>query len=168
MQSLFNQSYMVGGFIAPNFVTTFILRTPEEVKASGSSHELSPWTWFIPISSLIMILGLIYEEVVLGKNELGLLPRKVDELEEETPATEATQLIQEKRVSKRRRSSVVEIKQRLSAQYEMDRRHSVEAVGIINPFETREERESSDELMKDKKAWEELAKLDASIEEEDD
>lgn len=168
MQSLFNQSFMVGGFIAPNFVTAFILRTPEEVKVSGSSHELSPWTWFIPISSLIMILGLIYEEVVLGKNELGLLPRKVDELEEETPATEATQLIQEKRVSKRRRSSVVEIKQRLSAQYEMDRRHSVEAVGIINPFETREERESSDELMKDKKAWEELAKLDASIEEEDD
>ena len=81
--------------------------------------------WLVPISSLTMIIGLIYEEVVLGKNELGMMPG-AEITDEEESITETTKLMKDKRASKRRRSSVVEIKQRLSRQYNVDRRVSCE------------------------------------------
>lgn len=181
MQSIFNQSFMIGGFLTPNFVTAFILRSPEEIDQSGSPYELSLWAWLIPISSLIMIVGLIYEEVAYkgGTNELGLLSKYKEEDEpiEETPATEATKLLAGKKVGKRRRSSkvgkgrrssVVEIQQHFSRQYEVDRRSSVEANGIINPFETRDEINLRNRLLEDKKEWDELAKLDAAMEEQEE
>ena len=127
MQSMFNQSFMIGGVLTPNFVTAFILRNPDEV--GTHEHELSLWIWLVPISSLTMIIGLIYEEVVLGKNELGLMPG-AEITEEEESITETTTLMKGKRVSKRRRSSVVEIKQRLSRQYNVDRRVSCEVSRI--------------------------------------
>ncbi len=168
MQSIFNQSYMVGGFLSPNFVTAFILRSPEEMESTGSSHELSLWAWFIPISSLVLILGLIYEEIILGKNELGFLSKTEDEIfDGEVPVTEASKLLPRKKSGRRRRSSVVEINQALSTQYEVDRRNSVEAMGIINPCETRDERLLREKILNDKKEWEELAKLDAAMEEEE-
>ena len=113
MQSIFNQSFMIGGVLTPNFVTAFIIRDPKDV--GTHEHELSPWMWLVPISSLTMIIGLIYEEVVLGKNELGMLTG-AEITEEEEAMTETTKLVKGKSVSNRRRSSTVEIKQRLSRQ----------------------------------------------------
>ena len=159
---------MVGGFISPNFVTKFILRSPEEMELAGSSYELSLWAWFIPISSLLLIIGLIYEEIILGKNELGFLSKDKDGLvDEDIQVTEASKLLPGKKTGRRRRSSVVEIKQALSTQYEVDRRNSVEAMGIINPCETRDERLLREKILNDKREWEELAKLDAAMEEEE-
>mmetsp|Transcript_13619 Transcript_13619/g.29637 ORF Transcript_13619/g.29637 Transcript_13619/m.29637 type:complete len:345 (+) Transcript_13619:600-1634(+) len=168
MQSIFNTAFMVGGFVSPNFVTAFILRSPEEIDLGGSPYELSPWVWLIPVSSLVMIIGLVYEEIILGKNELGFSSDKMKGQEEgEAPVTEESQLLADKKVGRRRRSSVAEINQAFSTQYEVDRRHSVEANGIINPFETRDEIKLRETLLKDKKEWEELEKLDAAMEEEE-
>ncbi|KAL7536402.1 hypothetical protein ACHAWF_005455 [Thalassiosira exigua] len=170
LQSLLNQAFMIGGLVCPNFVATFVLRTPEEVERSGSRFELSPWAWYIPVTSTLAILGLIYEEFVLGNNELGLLDKggKEEDEVDEGPATEKTSLVvagKRKSSRKRRKSSIVEINQNFSAQYEVDRRSSVEAGGIINPVETRDEMQLRDTLLEDKKAWDELAKLDAMMEE---
>lgn len=155
--------------MAPNFVTALILRGPGE--APDSKFELSPWAWVIPVSSTLMIIGLLYEEVILGKNELGLYAEEEEEEEdlvgelEEAPVTEKTRLmVAGKRASRgRRRSSVVEINQCLSNSYERDRRHSCEANGIINPFETRDEIAMRQQLLADKEAWEEIAKIGASM-----
>ena len=156
--------------MAPNFITSFILRSPEEIDSSGSIYELSPLAGFIPISALIMILAHLCEEFVLGKNELGLLAEvaEISEEDEEAPVTETTKLFASKRASRqRRKSSIVEINQCFSTKYERDRRSSVEANGIINPFETRDEIILRNELLEDKKEWDELTRLDAAMEEED-
>ena len=38
---------------------------------------------------------------------------------------------------------------------------------MINPFETRDEISSGEDMLADKKAWEELAKLDEAMDEEE-
>lgn len=168
MQSLLNQALTIGGVISPNFVTAFILRSPKEMELIDSPYELSLWAWCIPILSTIIIIGLLYEEVILGKNELGLYEDESIADLDDAPVTESSKLmLAGKRVSKhqRRRSSIVEINQNFSMQYEVHRRLSVEANGMINPFETRDEIILRNNLLGDKKEWEELAKWDAAMEE---
>lgn len=152
MQSLFNQGFMLGGFISPNFTAAYMLRSSENIEESGSPYELTLWTWIIPISSILMIIGLLYEEFVIGKNELGWM--NVDEkvIGESQPG-EMSHLLP---VNKRR-SSIVSIEQSLSRQFEVDRRYSVEANGICNPFETSEEVKFRNQLIKDKNEWDKLS-----------
>jgi len=152
MQSLFNQGFMLGGFISPNFTAAYMLRSSENIEESGSPYELTLWTWIIPISSILMIIGLLYEEFAIGKNELGWM--NVDEkvIGESQPG-EMSHLLP---VNKRR-SSIVSIEQSLSRQFEVDRRYSVEANGICNPFETSEEVKFRNQLIKDKNEWDKLS-----------
>lgn len=152
MQSLFNQGFMLGGFISPNFTAAYMLRSSENIEESGSPYELTLWTWIIPISSILMIIGLLYEEFAIGKNELGWM--NVDEkvIGESQPG-EMSHLLP---VNKRR-SSIVSIEQSLSRQFEVDRRYSVKANGICNPFETSEEVKFRNQLIKDKNEWDKLS-----------
>jgi hypothetical protein len=123
---------------------------------------------YVPVSAILVIIGLLYEEFILGKNELGLLkPKEEESKEEETVAGETTKLLggSKKRESGRRRSSVVSINQSLERKYEVDRRHSVEAAGIPNPFDTAYETKLQNQLLEDKKEYEKLLKLDEEIEE---
>mmetsp|Transcript_39941 Transcript_39941/g.71986 ORF Transcript_39941/g.71986 Transcript_39941/m.71986 type:complete len:537 (-) Transcript_39941:90-1700(-) len=160
MQSLFNQAFSIGGLVSPNFAAVFILRSPKEMELRDSPYELSRWAWCIPILSTITIIGLLYEEVILGKNELRLYEDESNADLDDAPATETSKLmLGGKGVGNRRRSSIVEINQELSTQYEVDRRLSVEVNGIINPFETRDEIKLRDNLLQDKKEWEELKEL---------
>jgi len=159
MQSLFNQAFSIGGLVSPNFAAVFILRSPKEMELRDSPYELSRWAWCIPILSTITIIGLLYEEVILGKNELRLYEDESNADLDDAPATETSKLmLGGKGVGNRRRSSIVEINQNYSRQYEVGRRFSTEANGIINPFETRDEIKLRDNLLQDRKEWEELAK----------
>ena len=154
MQSLFNQGFMLGGFISPNFTAAYLLRSSETIEASGSPFELTLWTWIIPISSILMIIGLLYEEFVIGKNELGWMnENSVDEnsIGESHPG-ETSGLLP----GKKRRSSIVSIEQSLSRQFEVDRRNSVEANGICNPFETSDEVKLRNQLIEDMNEWDKL------------
>ena len=168
MQSIFMQSVMIGGLVAPSLTTKYVLFSPEQIASNDNSFVLSPWAWVIPITSLLMIIGVVYEDVILGTNEMGLLRGKREVEREEAPKTEASTLLAGERVSNlRRRSSVATIDQSLSSQYEINRRASVEAYGMINPCETKYEINLHEKLLQDKREWEELAKLDAAMEEED-
>ncbi|OEU23465.1 MFS general substrate transporter, partial [Fragilariopsis cylindrus CCMP1102] len=60
MQALFNQAFMLAGFISPSFVAAFVLRSPNDIDSSDNKHELTSLAWYIPISSSILILLLIY------------------------------------------------------------------------------------------------------------
>ena len=155
MQSLFNQGFMLGGFVSPNFTAAYMLRSSKNIEESGSPYELTLWTWIIPISSILMIIGLLYEEFVLGKNELGWMKEnRVDEnaIDESRPG-ETSRLLP----GNKRRSSIVSIEQSLSRRFEVDRRTSVEANGICNPFETSEEVELWNQLIEDKNEWDKLS-----------
>mmetsp|Transcript_24380 Transcript_24380/g.34921 ORF Transcript_24380/g.34921 Transcript_24380/m.34921 type:complete len:199 (-) Transcript_24380:1798-2394(-) len=164
LQSFFNQAISIGGFISPNFVTSYVLRDTAGI-SSSDGNELSPWAWYVSISALFVIVGLLYEEFILGKNELGLMKAELAEesQEGESVAQETTRLLQRKRTSGKRRSSIVQINQTFNRKYEVDRRHSLEAAGIPNPVDTAYERELQNQLIKDKHEWEKLLNLDKEL-----
>ena len=166
LQSFFQQAFSIGGFISPIFVTSYVLQDKADISSHGG-HELTPWAWYVSGSALLVILGLIYEEFILGKNELGLMKSEPAEepQEGEVAAGETTRLLAGKRRSGKRRSSIVAINRTLSRQYEVDRRHSLEAAGIPNPCDTAYEKELQDQLMQDKQEWEKLLKLDKDLQE---
>ena len=146
---------MIGGFITPNLAAKYVLLSPGQIASNGSSRVLSPWAWFVPISSLLMIALTVYQEVKPDKKEVE---------EEETPETETFALLAGKTASNiRRRSSVITIDQSLSARYEINRRASVEAFGMMNPCETRDEINLHEKLLQDKREWEEILELDEEM-----
>ena len=170
-QSIFTQAATIAGIVGPTFVTKFILRDPEDIDTS-SSFETTPWALYIPIASLLMIVGLFYEEFVLGKNELGLLKSKPNEDaandNDEVGPDETSNLVTDKR-KKSTRQSIVEINQVFSRKYEVDRRMSTEipinGVLLVNPFETASEAKLMKKLAQGKEEWEHLLRLDEEMEE---
>lgn len=127
LQSLYAQGGTVAGIVAPIFVTAFVLRQPKDITLN-SPFELTRLSWYVPISALFMIIGLLYEEFVLGKNELGLLPSKPEIEIEEVPTEKSKLMVQERSKSSRR--SIVEINQALSRQCEVGRRMSSEILSM--------------------------------------
>lgn len=170
-QSIFTQAITIAGIIGPTFVTKFVLRDPEDIDMS-SPFETTPWALYVPIASLLMIVGLFYEEFVLGKNELGLLKSKPDEEaandDDKIGPDETSNLVADKR-KKSTRQSIVEINQVFSRKYEVDRRMSTEipinGVLLVNPFETASEAKLMKKLTQDKEEWEHLLRLDEEMEE---
>lgn len=167
-QSIFTQAYTIAGIIGPPLVTKFVLRDPEDIDIN-SPFETTPWALYVPIASLLMIVGLFYEEFVLGKNELGLLKSEPDEgADDEVGPDETSSLVADKR-KKSTRQSIVEINQVFSRKYEVDRRMSTEipinGVLLVNPFETASEAKLMKKLTQDKEEWEHLLRLDEEMEE---
>lgn len=123
---------------------------------------------FIPISSFFLILGQLYEEFVLGKNELGLLSDKGEEAAEDEMGPDETSKLVAGKKSKSTRRSVVEIDEVFSRKYEANRRMSsdisiVNGVSIVNPFETATDAELMKKLSHDKQEWEHLLRLDEEL-----
>ena len=169
-QSIFTQAYTIAGIIGPPLVTKFVLRDPEDIDMN-SPVETTPWALYVPIASLLMIVGLFYEEFVLGKNELGLLKSKPEEAandDDKVVPDETSGLVADKR-KKSTRQSIVEINQVFSRKYEVDRRMSTEipinGVLLVNPFETASGAKLMKKLTQDKEEWEHLLRLDEEMEE---
>ncbi len=164
LQSIYTQAATIAEIVAPPFVTSYVLRDPNDITLS-SPYALTGWAWFVPISCILLIFGLLYEEFILGKNELGLLPDKREAKDEASPDETSRLVSGKKRTSTRR--SVVEIDQVFSRKYEVDRRMSSEIpinyVGIVNPFETASDAELMEELYYDKQEWEHLLRLDEEL-----
>jgi len=89
LQSIFAQGSTIAGIVVPPFVTYFVIRDPRDVNLY-SPYELTPWAWYVPISSALIIVGLLYEEFVLGKNELGLLKSQPTEAAEDEVSPDET------------------------------------------------------------------------------
>lgn len=82
-QSLLSQSSTLAGILIPPLVMSYVVKDPYEVSPI-SPHELSSWALYVPISSVLMIVGLLYEKFVLDRN----LP--AGEPEEETADEEVS------------------------------------------------------------------------------
>jgi len=162
MQSMINQAFAMGGLVSPNFATTLILRSQKQLEQDlDNPHELTLWAWFMPISSIAMLLLFQDDE----SKQLDLLIEESTEEYSDPAMTETSPLVPAQQISKRRRSSLKVINQSFSPQYEVAKRLSIEGSGITNPFETRDEMRLQSILMEDKKAWQELIDLDAEMEE---
>ena len=169
LQSVYTQGGTIAGIVAPPFTTGLVLRDTKDV-TSSEPHELTTWAYFIPISALLMIVGLLYEEFILGKNELGLLSSKseaVVEEEEDVTPDETSKLVPADKRGKSKRASIVEINQVFSRKYEVERAMSSEVpingYGIVNPVETAYERKLMKELSRGRSEWEHLLKLDQDM-----
>lgn len=160
LQSIYGQAFTLAGVVGPIFVGSYVLRDSNEVSFLSSPHELTPWAWYVPILSSIVIIGLLYEEFVLLKDK----PKDAAEDDDDvTSPDETTKLVAGKRRKSTRRS-IVEVNQVFSRQYEVDSRLScgvyINGVGIINPVETAQNRKLMKELTKSKEEWEHLLTLD--------
>ena len=167
LQSIYQQGGSIAGILTPFFVTSFVIRDPKDVSMS-SPFEFTRWAWYVPISSSLLILGLLYEEFVLdgGKNELGLLQTRSEEAtDNKVSPGETSKLVTQKRSSSRR--SIVEINQVFTRKYEVDRRMSneviINGVGNVNPFMTAYDEELLKEQSVGKKELEHLIKLDEQL-----
>jgi hypothetical protein len=50
----------VSGFLAPGLIAAFVLRTPDQVSVSRHGRELAPGALAAPLSSLIVLIGVVY------------------------------------------------------------------------------------------------------------
>jgi MFS transporter, ceroid-lipofuscinosis neuronal protein 7 len=60
MQAVLSMAASVAGFAAPGLIAAFVLKTPEQVEASPDHRELTPYALFAPISSLLVLCGVVY------------------------------------------------------------------------------------------------------------
>lgn len=60
MQAIMSMAASVAGFAAPGLIASFVLRTPEQVEASADQRELTPYALFAPVSSVIVLSGVLY------------------------------------------------------------------------------------------------------------
>ena len=108
-----------------------VLRHPEEVVASKFHRELSPWALYVPFSSALVLVGLVYiylKEKMTGKTEGDGL------------VGETTNLLQGRASIGGRRVSQILVEQSLDPSTEMNRRISTNIMGIPQ-FDTESERE---------------------------
>ena len=64
LQALFSMFMEVASFSAPLIVTTFLLRSPNDIEGNleqtGNNHELTPLTLLVPVLLLFCIIGVLY------------------------------------------------------------------------------------------------------------
>lgn len=103
-QALLSMGASVAGFVAPGLIAAFCLRHPDEVDASADKRELTPWSLFAPILSLVTLVGMAFIGIS-KKGETGAKAKEeqVDELnaDDEKALGEASSLLES---SKRRAS----------------------------------------------------------------
>jgi hypothetical protein len=91
MQAVLSMAASVAGFAAPGLIAAFVLKTPEQVESSPDHRELTPYALFAPISSLMVLCGVIYmcwcEPVVEPEKE------DLDELSSDMEIGERTSLL---------------------------------------------------------------------------
>lgn len=75
MQAVLSMAASIAGFAAPGLIAAFVLRSPEQVEASKDHRELTPYALFAPISSVVVLLGVLY---------LRLHPPEAEILDEES------------------------------------------------------------------------------------
>ena len=135
----------------PGFVAACVIRTPQQVTASHDNRELTPVALYVPILSLVALMGLWVAYRKQQQKQIAALQQKHDQ-----EPSEETGLLS---IQGRRRSSVVTITQALSRQSQVNSRLSGQIMGMV-AFETRDENEMNEKLQHDLDEWIQLAELD--------
>jgi MFS family permease len=117
MQALLSMVASAAGFLAPGFISAYVLRKPEEVAASSNHRELAPLALFAPILSALTLIGFLCLE---RKTRLG------KPLDESSKVGEATSLVEQGEVLKEGDEWIREFHPRVEAY----RRNSVTLMGI--------------------------------------
>mmetsp|Transcript_9778 Transcript_9778/g.29114 ORF Transcript_9778/g.29114 Transcript_9778/m.29114 type:complete len:548 (-) Transcript_9778:652-2295(-) len=164
MMSLINQAAAVAGFVSPSLVASLVLRNQEDISASSDPHQMTARALYVAVVSALILVVLLVQDAADA--------RAAKKTKEETEAegdgdadsdagvvSEVTALLPKPPREKVRRASVVEISDSFSRSSEVNRRMSVEIMGIPNPVETKFEKELGEKLLEDKQYWEELARL---------
>lgn len=141
----------------PGFVAAFVVRSPEEVDTAGDHRELTPLALYAPGLCLLGLLGQVYSYYKENKLSDG------DMMSMMGIPGEGTRLLSKKRES-RRRSSVVELDQAMCPKTEMNRRSSVQIMGIPC-FDTHEEMVTRQSQLADLEELIALGELDFDDEE---
>jgi len=63
MQAVLSMAASVAGFVTPGLVAAYCLRHPEDVVASSDHRELTRFSLFAPMLSLLTLLGMVYLRV---------------------------------------------------------------------------------------------------------
>jgi membrane protein implicated in regulation of membrane protease activity len=157
MMSLITQAAAIATFIAPGTIAHFILRTQEEVDTSSNKHALTTGSLYVPILSVIMYLGLLYNHYFI---DLPTERRSMDG--SDAAISETTTLLppKQKRESRAPRTSIIDISDAFSVSSRTSRRLSVEIMGVSNPVDTKYEMELDEQLLVDKELWDELEAMD--------
>jgi len=152
---LVNQGFALSGLVAPVFVTTFVLRQQEDIETSTNKHQVTVAAFYVPILCSLVFTGLIYQYFFVELNAAAK--------NDSNSVSESTTLMSHDDNNNKNlpRASMIEISDTFSRASEVNRRMSVECMGIINPVDTKYEKELNDKLAKDKKEWEEIIKMDA-------
>jgi len=87
MQALLSMVASVAGFVAPGFISTFVLRKPEEVAASRDHREFTPLALLAPLLATITLVGALYLRHI----------KKTVPKEEPSEPSEADRLLEEER-----------------------------------------------------------------------
>jgi ceroid-lipofuscinosis MFS transporter 7 len=119
MQAIMSMVVSIAGFVAPGLISSFILRTPEEVSASEDHREFSPWALFAPVLSLLVLAGHLYIEFVKKP-----LEEKVKEAS--SAKMESTSLVRKRLDWSRSRYQIPSFDARTSAR----RRDTITVMGI--------------------------------------
>lgn len=144
-------------------MAAYVIRTPEQVTASGDNRELTPIALYVPILPCIVLVALWY----CYRKERALLDAAEVASKSGTVASEETGLLLPPKRRETRRSSVVAITQAFSRQSVVNRRISGQIMGGLTVFDTADEKELNNKWGKDLLEWEELAQMDYNEHEDD-
>jgi hypothetical protein len=131
-------------------VATFVLRTAQEVDASGDNRELTPVALYVPILPIPILFGL-WLQYRKEKRQLAS--------EKEGSVSETSGLLGAQ-AREKRRSSVITIEQSFSRRTSVDKRISGRMMGGLTAFETKDEHNLNLKLEKDLQDWTELSEMD--------
>jgi hypothetical protein len=62
MQAVMSMAISVAGFAAPGLIAAYVLRTPDQARASAHGREFTPYALFAPVLSALTLAGVLYVE----------------------------------------------------------------------------------------------------------
>jgi ceroid-lipofuscinosis MFS transporter 7 len=82
MQAIMSMVVSIAGFTTPGIISSFILRTPEEVEDSTDGREFTPIALFAPLLSCTVLVGHLYTQ--WSKQNLASAKEEGDKIADET------------------------------------------------------------------------------------
>lgn len=108
LQAVLSMAASVAGFTTPGIVAAYVLRSPEQVLESSDMRELTPYSLFAPIMSLLVLLGVVYLRCS-GAIDVAVVEKPALDQEAQTTTNERSSLLSSARDSlqmkQKRRSS---------------------------------------------------------------
>mmetsp|Transcript_3241 Transcript_3241/g.6779 ORF Transcript_3241/g.6779 Transcript_3241/m.6779 type:complete len:555 (-) Transcript_3241:96-1760(-) len=159
MQAMLSMDASIAGFLAPGFISAFVLRTPEQVEASSDNRELTAWALYAPALSLITLAGHVFVTYVLKAykeeeedDELENLPSETTDLlgEKKGPKHQLLHFNSRTQSARLHSASIMGIPQITYDEFESNRKHAAlrrKSTGGMNSATVSVIQEASESLL---------------------